>query len=78
MPEISKQGRAFVLENFFERKSYIAVEATFQQQSNQVQLCKKTIEQNVTKYQSHVTSLNRNKESSGRQRTAHSEKNIFN
>ena len=31
MPEISKQGRAFVLENFFERKSYIAVEATFQQ-----------------------------------------------
>ena len=32
--------------------------------------------QNVKKYCSHGTSLNRNKENSGRRRTAHSEKNI--
>ena len=34
------------------------------------------MQQNVTKYRSHGTTLNRNKENSGRQRAAISEENI--
>ena len=52
------------------------VQAAFRQQFNQASPCKKTIEQNVTKYCSHGTSLNRNKENSGRRRTACSEEVI--
>ena len=76
MPQISKEERAFVVEKFFARKSYIAVQATFQQRFNHAPPCKKTIQQSVTKYRSHGTSLNRNKENSGRRRTARSEENI--
>ena len=40
-------------------------------------ICNKTtIQQTVTKYCSHGTSLNKNKENSGRRRIARSEKNI--
>ena len=76
MRQISKEERAFVVEKFFERKSYIAVQAAFQQQFNQAPPCKTIIQQNVTKYRSHGTSLNRSKENSGRRRTARSEENI--
>ena len=75
MPQISKQGRAFVVEKFFERKSCIAVQTAFQR-LNQTLPCKKTIQQNVTKYCSQGTSPNRNKENSGRRRTACFEENI--
>ena len=44
MPQISKEERAFVAETFFERKSYIAVQAAFQQRFNQAPPCKKTIQ----------------------------------
>ena len=73
---MSKEEGVSVIENFFERKSYISVQAAFRQQFNQASPCKKTIEQNVTKYCSHGTSLNRNKENSGRRRTACSEEVI--
>ena len=76
MPQISKEEWALVVEKFFQRKTYIAVQAAFQQWFNQTAPCKKTIRQNVTKYCSHGMSLNRNKENSGRQRTAQSEENI--
>ena len=73
MPQISKEKRVFVVDKFFERKSYIAVQAAFRQRFNQTPPWKKTIPQNFTKYRSHGTSLKRNKENSGRQRTARSE-----
>ena len=68
--QISKEERAFVVERFFERKSYIAVLAAFWQRFNQAPPCKKPIQH------SHGTSLNRNKENSGRRKTAHSEEKI--
>ena len=74
--QISKEERCFVVEKYFERKSYIPVKAAFRQRFNQVPPCKKTIQQNVTKYRSHGTSLNRNKENSGRRRTGRSEEVI--
>ena len=76
MDQISIEEWVFVIESFFERKSYIAVQAAFRQRFNQAPPCKKTIQQNVTKYRSHGTTLNRNKEDSGRRRTALSEENI--
>ena len=50
MPQISKEERFFVDETFFGRKSYIAVRAAFRQRFNQAPPCKKTIQQNFTKY----------------------------
>ena len=66
-----KRRTSFV--TFFERKSYIAVQAAFRQWFDQAPPCEKTIQQNVTKYRSHGRSLNRSKENSGRRRTACSE-----
>ena len=57
----------------FRKKSYIAVQAAFRQRFNQTPICKKTIQQNFTKYRSHGTSLKRNKGNSGRRRAARSE-----
>ena len=71
MLQISKEELVFVVEKFFERKTYIAVQPAFCQRFNQV-----PIQQNVTKYCSHGTSLNRNKEKSARRRTGRSEENI--
>ena len=78
MSQISKQERAFVVEKIFGKKKlqYIAFQAAFQQRFNQTLPCKRTVQQNVNKYRSHRSSLNRNKESSGRRRSARSEYNI--
>ena len=63
---VSKEKRTFVVEKYFERKSCIAVQAAFRQQFNHTPPCQKTIQQNIKKYSSHGTSLNRNKKNSGR------------
>ena len=76
MLQISKEKRVFVVEKFLERKSYIAVQAAFQQRFNHAPPCKKTIQQNIKKSRSYWTSLNRNKQNSGRRRTARSKENI--
>ena len=76
MSQISKKKQVSVVEKFFERKSYVAVQEAFRQRFNQAPSCKKTIQQNVTKYRSHGTTLNKSKEDSGRQRSAFSEENI--
>ena len=78
MSQISKQERAFVVEKIFGKKKlqYIAFQAAFQQRFNQTLPCKRTVQQNVNKYRSHRSSLNRNKENSGRRRSARSEYNI--
>ena len=65
------------VESFFEKKSYIAVQAAFQKQFIQAPPFKKTKQHNITKYRLHGTSLNRNKENFGRQRTARSQESIW-
>ena len=55
---------------------FTAVRAAFPQRFNHVPPCKKAIQQNIKKYHSHGTSLDRNKGNSGRRRTARSEENI--
>ena len=55
-----QKKRDFVVEQLLERKSCIAVQAAFQQQFNQAQPYKKTIEQNFAKYRSHGTSVSKN------------------
>ena len=63
MPQLSKEEQVLVVEKYFERKNYIAVQAAFRQQFNQAPPCIKTIQrQNVKKYRSHGAILNRNKE----------------
>ena len=47
IPQISNEERIVVEKK---RKSYTAVQAAFRQRFNQVPSCKKTIQQNVTKY----------------------------
>ena len=57
MPQMSKEERVVVVvEKFFERKSYIAAQAAFRKKFN-----KAPIQQNVSKYCLHGTSLNKNK-----------------
>ena len=73
---MSKVERAFLVERLFKSKSYIAVQAVLWQKFNQVPPCRKIIQQTVTKYRSHGTSLNRNKENFGRRMTARSDVNI--
>ena len=45
MRQLSKEERVFVVEKYFERKSYIALQAAFWQQFNHAPPCKKTIQQ---------------------------------
>ena len=71
-----KVERTFVAETFFKSKSYRAVQAALWQRFNQTPPCRKIIQQNVTKYRSHGTNLNWNKENSGRRMTARSDVNI--
>ena len=72
MLQVSKEERAFVVEKPFERKSYVAVHAAFQQRFNQALPCKK-----ITKYRSHEANLNRDKKNYGRRRSsARSEERI--
>ena len=54
-----------VEEKYFERKSYMAVQAEFRQRCIHAPPYKRTIQQNIKKYRSYGMSLNRNKENSG-------------
>ena len=76
IPQLSKEEHVFVVEKYFERQSYIAVQETFRQRFKHALPCKKTIQQNVKKYRLHGTTLNRKKENSGIRMTACSKENI--
>ena len=76
MSQLSWEERVLVVEKYFERKSYIAVQAEFQQRYIHAPPYKRTIQQNIKKYRSYGMSLNRNKENSGWRRTIRSEENI--
>ena len=76
MSQLSWEERVLVVEKYFERKIYIAVQAEFRQRYIHAPPCKKTIQQNVKKYRSYGLSLNKNEENSGCRRIARSEENI--
>ena len=71
-----QEKNELLFQKYSSKKRYIAVQAGFQQRFSQAPPFKKIIQLNVTKCRLHETSLNRNKENSGRRRTARSEDNI--
>ena len=72
-----KRRTSFCCRKIFRKKKlYSSSNSILATIFNHAPLCKKTIEQNVKKYRSHGTSLDRHKENCGRRKTARSEKNI--
>ena len=61
MAQLSNEQRVFVVETYFRTNSYKKVKEAFPD---------KFPERDVKKYRNHATSLNRNKENSGRKRSA--------
>ena len=77
MVQLTKEQRVFVVSRYLETKSYQAVRVDFQQRfPGRAMPCKSTIDRNVKKYLEHGTSLNLNRQFSGRRRTARSGQNI--
>ena len=75
MPRLTKEERVFIVEKYFETKSYMRIQTALQHRFQKTQPVKKTFQSNVRKCSvkcSHGTSfLNRNKENSGRPRTSY-------
>ena len=76
MSQLSWEERVLVEEKYFEKKSYMVVQAEFRQRYIHAPPYEMTIQQNIKKYRSYGISLNRNKENSGWRRTISSEENI--
>lgn len=77
MVQLTTEQRAFVVLKYQETKSYVAVQNAFGIRfPGRRPPCKRTIQKNVEKYQNHGTSLNRNKNNSGRRRTTRTPHNI--
>ena len=76
MVQLIHVQRSFVVTKYHETKSYEAVRAAFQERyPDRIVLSKRTIQQNVAKYQREGTSLNLNKGRSGRMRTVRTQEN---
>ena len=74
---LTTQQIIFVVVKYQETKSYLTVQNLFREQfPDRGPPSKTTIWKNVQKYQEHGTSLNLNKNRSGRRRTVRSEENI--
>ena len=77
MAILSKEQRVYIVETYFRTNSIKQVKAGFTDRFPERELpSTSTIQRNVEKYRKHATSLNRNKEKSGRKRTARSDENI--
>ena len=50
IPQLSKEEHVFVVEKYFERQSYIAVQETFRQRFKHALPCKKTIQQTIQQF----------------------------
>ena len=75
--QLSYEQRVFVVETYFRTNSYKKVKEAFPGKfPERVVPSKSTIERNVKKYRNHATSLNRNKENSGRKRSARTAKTL--
>ena len=77
MAKLTTAHRVFIVEKYFETKSLREVQRRFQERfPNRNVPSKSSIWRNITKYQRHGTSLNLNKEHSGRPKTATCDDNI--
>ena len=77
MAQLTKEQRIFVVSKYLETKSYNEIIRAFRVRfPDRVVPYKTTIQRNVKKYMEHGTSLNLNKQFSGRRRTARSVENI--
>jgi len=77
MVQLTTEQRVFLVKTFHETRSLQATQNAFQDAFRErPSPAKKTIWANVKKYETHGTSLNRNKGHSGRHRTARSAANI--
>ena len=76
MAQLSNEQCVFVVETYFRTNSYKNVKEAFSDKFPERAVpSKSTIDRNVKKYRNHATSLNRNKENSGR-RSARTAENI--
>ncbi|KAF2346850.1 Protein of unknown function DUF4817 [Trinorchestia longiramus] len=75
--QLTKEQRTFIIEKYFQAKSFQQVIQSFQKHFPERQSpTKMTIWRNVTRYRTEGTSLNLNKGRSGRKRTGQSEENV--
>ncbi|KAF2343228.1 Protein of unknown function DUF4817 [Trinorchestia longiramus] len=75
--QLTKEQRTFIVEKYFQAKSFQQVIQSFQEYFPERQSpTKMTNWRNVTRYRTKGTSLNLNKSRSGRKRTGRSEENV--
>ncbi|KAF2364965.1 Protein of unknown function DUF4817 [Trinorchestia longiramus] len=75
--QITKEQRTFIVETYFQAKSFQQVIQSFQEHIPERQSpTEMTVWRNVTAYRTEGTSLNLNKGRSGRKRTGRSEENV--
>ncbi|KAF2348469.1 Protein of unknown function DUF4817 [Trinorchestia longiramus] len=75
--QLTKEQRTFIVEKYFQAKSFQLVILSFQKHFPKRQSpTKMTIWRNVTRYRTEGTSLNLNKGRTGRKRTGRSEENV--
>ncbi|KAF2363424.1 Protein of unknown function DUF4817 [Trinorchestia longiramus] len=75
--QLTKEQRTFIVEKYFQAKSFRQVIQSFQEHFPERQSpTKMTIWRNVTRYRPEGTSLNLNNGRSGRKRTGRSEENV--
>ena len=77
MVQLTTEQRTFIVKSYYKCRSYKRTREAFRNRFQDRQPpAPKTIWANVDKYEKHGTSLNRNKQNSGRRRSARSEANI--
>ena len=77
MAQLSNEQRVYVVETYFRTNSYEKVKEVFSDKFRERAVPSiSTIERNVKKYRNHATSLNRNKENSGRRWSTRTVENI--
>ena len=75
--QLTEQQRVFVVKNYFETKSFEIVQQRFEEKIPERSLpTKKTIWKNVKKFNNEETTMNLNKNRSGRKNTARTRENI--
>ncbi|KAF2360355.1 Protein of unknown function DUF4817 [Trinorchestia longiramus] len=75
--QLTNEQRTFIVEKYFQAKSFQLVIQSFQEHfSERLSPTKMTIWRNVTRYRTEGTSLNLNKGRSGRKRTTRSEEKV--
>ena len=74
--QLTEQQRVFVVKNYFETKSFEIVQQRYEENFPERSSTKKTIWKNVRKFNNEGTTMNLNKNRSGRKNTARTRENI--